>query len=141
MEEKMIQNEKQLDYYEHRVEDYEKSGVLQRTTNRAFKRKFKIIANTIGKSKLGSILEVGAGSVLLKYFAVKDLSFDRYVIQDIKQAVIDMGRKRVQAKANSFTPPGKIILTPVFDFVDWVSPKAPIWIKLNALRKFTLIKL
>ncbi len=234
-----IHNEKQLDYYEHKVDDYEKAGVLQRATNRAFKRKSQIIANTINKKKVGSILEVGAGSGLLTYFAINDLSFDRYVVQDLAHSMIEMAKKRVKgsglefsvgdanfldfpdntfdavigtdiihhldnpvktltewrrvtkpngricilesntynplnlrnigvehevrsflntdrnlkiwlekagwAEANvppapAFTPAGPAFLSPVFDFIDWVSPKIPVWNKLSALWIVTAVK-
>jgi SAM-dependent methyltransferase len=89
------QKERQLDYYENEVSDYEKSGVLQRTTNRAFKRKAKIISKSIEATPKNNVLEVGAGSGLLTYFTTDVINYKNYYAQDLSASMIEKAKERV----------------------------------------------
>ncbi|GAA4465533.1 hypothetical protein GCM10023093_17900 [Nemorincola caseinilytica] len=96
-------DEIQLKYYENQVDDYEKEGgMLERTTNRGYKRKATIIAATLGPQAQKSVLEVGAGSGLLTYFAVDTLKAGKYRAQDLSQSMVERAGKRVQRPELSF---------------------------------------
>jgi ubiquinone/menaquinone biosynthesis C-methylase UbiE len=89
-------NQTQLEYYQNEVDDYEKKGILQKTTNRAFKRKATIIAKTLGSQPKNSVLEVGAGSGLLTYFSYDLLNAKKYVAQDLSSSMVEKAKLRVQ---------------------------------------------
>jgi len=87
----------QLDYYDgaEGVLDYEKTGILQRGLDRAFKRKAKIIKEKLGDTRIQRVLEIGAGSGLLTFFSVNELQFDRYTALDLSSEMLSALSQRI----------------------------------------------
>jgi 2-polyprenyl-3-methyl-5-hydroxy-6-metoxy-1,4-benzoquinol methylase len=91
----------QLHYYEDPNNDYEGTkGAFHRAPNRAFRRKSSIIAKEL-KNVEGTharVLEIGAGSGLLSYFATEMLTFEEYVISDLSQNMLDRAKNLLSSR-------------------------------------------
>jgi ubiquinone/menaquinone biosynthesis C-methylase UbiE len=85
----------QLDYYDQSVAGYEAGDGVARALNRGFARKARLICGALGAGRRESILEVGAGSGLMTWFAVRQLDFARYTLLDLSSAMLDRARERL----------------------------------------------
>ncbi len=90
----------QLDYYDQSAEQYESGDGIQRTLNRAFERKARILMKSLGVGPWDVVLEVGAGSGLLTWFMAQRLRFARYLALDLSQGMLDLARKRLAGKTS-----------------------------------------
>ena len=103
--------ETQLHYYENEDNDYE-NGWIKRKTNRAFKRKARIIKRAAGAKPRLEVLEIGAGSGLLTYFACQSIKYDKYVASDLSPGMLKKAQERMISLKNLST---KVIEYEVID--------------------------
>ena len=114
------QKQVQLEYYQNHIDDYEKEGAFQRTLNRSFKRKARIILNNLNPKENNKILEVGAGSGLLTYFMTQMCSNSDYFAQDISSKMIEKAKERLNDKVINFSVGDASLLPNQNDFFDFV---------------------
>jgi ubiquinone/menaquinone biosynthesis C-methylase UbiE len=91
------QAETQREYYKD-VDDYEKDGIIPRSLDRAFARKAAIILSSIqpmANRRPLRVLEIGAGSGLLTYFAAPKFEPCEYWAVDLSPEMLAAAQDRV----------------------------------------------